>query len=435
MNSEINYSEIFFKYGLAVFPILLLTGPLISELYLILAVIFSYFCIIKEKNYKFFNNRYFIFFGIFYFSTLFSTIINFYDFDKSIAGIFYLRIPLFAFSIWFILEKFNFFDKKIFLVYFAFFLIIIFDSLLQFYSGTNLLGFQITSGRISSFFNDELILGGFLLRILPIFLIFLVMGETLSNQKLNIFFIIFIALVCFVIYLSGERSSFYLLFLFFFTLFFISSDLRKFISYIMIIFLIILTISSNLKNPNNIDPTNRIFKKTFNQLVGNDADYLQLKTKKIKGKFYLFSYDHQNHYILSYNIFKDHVLFGSGVKGFRYLCRNKIYILENNNGCSTHPHNTYVQIMVSNGLVGLSLIFFALFFIIKEMFSCRKRLNSQDKFNKYEVSKAIIISAIFMNIWPLVPSGNFYNNWLSMLYFYPIGFYLYFKYRNEKKIS
>ena len=30
-------------------------------------------------------------------------------------------------------------------------------------------------------------------------------------------------------------------------------------------------------------------------------------------------------------------------------CRNKIYILENNDGCSTHPHNTYVQILVSNG--------------------------------------------------------------------------------------
>ena len=28
----------------------------------------------------------------------------------------------------------------------------------------------------------------------------------------------------------------------------------------------------------------------------------------------------------------------------------------------------------------------------------------------------------------------FFNNWLSMLYFYPIGFYLYFKHHNEKKL-
>ena len=43
---------------------------------------------------------------------------------------------------------------------------------------------------------------------------------------------------------------------------------------------------------------------------------------------------------------------GTGPKGFRYLCRNKIYILENNDGCSTHPHNTYIQVLVSNGLIG-----------------------------------------------------------------------------------
>ena len=52
-----------------------------------------------------------------------------------------------------------------------------------------------------------------------------------------------------------------------------------------------------------------------------------------------------------------------------------------------------------------------------------------------KLQKQLLLSAIFINIWPLIPSGNFFNNWLSMLYFYPIGFYLYFKSVNEKKIS
>ena len=56
--------------------------------------------------------------------------------------------------------------------------------------------------------------------------------------------------------------------------------------------------------------------------------------------------------MLSYKIFEDHMISGTGPKGFRYLCRNKIYILENNDGCSTHPHNTYIQVLVSNGLIG-----------------------------------------------------------------------------------
>ncbi len=95
-------------------------------------------------------------------------------------------------------------------------------------------------------------------------------------------------------------------------------------------------------------------------------------------------------------------------------------------------YNTYVQILVSNGLIGFSLIVLAFIYIIREIFVCRKKLRINKEFDKYEISKAIAISAIFINIWPLVPSGNFFNNWLSMFYFYPIGFYLYFKQKSVK---
>ena len=60
------------------------------------------------------------------------------------------------------------------------------------------------------------------------------------------------------------------------------------------------------------------------------------------------------------------MIFGTGVKGFRYLCRNKIYILENNDGCSTHPHNTYVQILASNGIIGFSLLILHSFLLLEK---------------------------------------------------------------------
>lgn len=432
MNFENNFFKNFFGIGLVIFPLFLLIGPLIAELFLTFFLIFSFFYIIKDKQERFYYNKAFLFFLIFYFSTLISTLINFYDLRSSISGIFYFRIPLFAFSIWFILEKSNFFDKKTVLFYTLFFITIIFDSLLQFYSGKNLLGFEITSRRISSFFDDELILGGFLLRTLPIFLIYFVMSEMFHDKKMNILLLILIAFTSFIIFLSGERSSFFLLFLFFFTLFFISKDLRKFISYIVISFIIISTLLLNFKNPNNIDPTNRMFKKTYDQVVGRDAEYLQLDKKKVIDRFYLFSHDHQSHYKLSFNIFKDHMLLGSGVKGFRYLCANKIYTLNNENGCTSHPHNTYIQILVSNGLIGFLLIVLVFFYVLREIFICRIRLRKNEDFNKLDISKAIAISAIFVNIWPLVPNGSFFNNWLSMIYFYPVGFYLYLKYKTEK---
>ena len=40
----------FFGYGLAMFPFLLIVGPLVSEIFLALTVIFAGYSIYKEKN-------------------------------------------------------------------------------------------------------------------------------------------------------------------------------------------------------------------------------------------------------------------------------------------------------------------------------------------------------------------------------------------------
>tara|TARA_B100001248_G_C27290034_1_gene412003 strand:- start:320 stop:853 length:534 start_codon:yes stop_codon:yes gene_type:complete len=177
-----------------------------------------------------------------------------------------------------------------------------------------------------------------------------------------------------------------------------------------------------------------MFLKTYRQILGDGDNTIEHK-KKIFNKFYIFSHDHHGHYSLSFKIFKDHPIFGTGVKGFRYLCRNKLYILEKNDGCSTHPHNTYVQILVSNGIIGFLLISTAFIFILREIIKSRNKLNSQKILNKNELSKVVILLAIFINLWPIVPSGNFFNNWISMYFFYPIGFYLFFEHLNEKKVN
>ena len=88
---------------------------------------------------------------------------------------FTLEFLLFAFSIWYILEKFDIFNDKAIIFLNFLFLSLIFDLLLQFYSGRNILGNEIILNRISSFLGEELILGSFLVKILPIFLVYLVM--------------------------------------------------------------------------------------------------------------------------------------------------------------------------------------------------------------------------------------------------------------------
>ena len=435
MNIIPSIFKYFFGYGVLIFPLFLLLGPLISEVYLFLLVLFALYYIHKENKFHFYKNKFVIFFFIFYISTLISTIINFYNYDYAKSGILYFRIPLFSIAIWYALTKYDLFSKKIISFYIIFLSIIFIDSLIQFSFGKNILGYNVISSRISSFFGEELILGGFLLRTLPFFLICIILNDKFFYKKLNIIYCLIISLICVTIYLTGERSSFFLLILFFTTIFFSNRYLRKFIIIITIFSIFFSFTISQLRFSDEINPSNRMFIKTYNQFTGKGEEQYETYKKKLYNKVYIFSHDHHGHYLLSYKIFKDFPILGTGPKGFRYLCRNKIYILENNDGCSTHPHNTYVQILTSNGIIGFSLLIIGFLYLSIQIFRCKKKINTEKKFDKYMVAENIILSAVFVNFWPLIPTGNFFNNWISMSYFYPIGFYLYFKFRNEKKLS
>ena len=186
----------FFGYGVLIFPLFLLLGPLISEVYLILLVSFALYYIHKENKFHFYKNKFVIFFFIFYLSTLISTLINFYNYDYAKSGILYFRIPLFSIAIWYALTKYDLFSKKILIFYIIFLSIIIIDSLIQFSFGKNILGYKVISGRISSFFGEELILGGFLLRTLPFFFICIILNDKFFYKKLNIIYYLIISLIC-----------------------------------------------------------------------------------------------------------------------------------------------------------------------------------------------------------------------------------------------
>ena len=55
------------------------------------------------------------------------------------------------------------------------------------------------------------------------------MSGLIVKDKINIFYSILISFICLIIYLSGERTSFFLLVLFFVLIFILIKDLRKFI--------------------------------------------------------------------------------------------------------------------------------------------------------------------------------------------------------------
>ena len=92
--------------------------------------------------------------------------------------------------------------------------------------------------------------------------------------------------------------------------------------------------------------------------------------------------------------------------------------------CSSHPHNTYIELLSETGMFGFIIIFglfvLIIYFSIKQ-FIYRLFRSNIEYFNDFEVC---IISALIISLWPFSPSGSFFNNWMSVVYFFPIGILL-----------
>jgi len=150
------------------------------------------------------------------------------------------------------------------------------------------------------------------------------------------------------------------------------------------------------------------------------------KSENLKDKkFIIFTKVYHTHYETAFNIYLDNKIFGVGTKRFRKVCDNPKYYI-NEFSCTTHPHNFYMQMLAENGLIGFFGLLIIFLKITYELF--RKIILINFKPLEYKVESSIfILIGIFMNLWPIIPSGNFFNNWMSILIYMPIGFYLYFK--------
>ena len=320
--------------------------------------------------------------------------------------------------------------KKNNILYVLFFIIILvlFDAFFQFLYGENLLGFEISKNRISGIFGTELILGSYLLKVLPVitWLLFYKNFDIKKNEK-NL--IIFFSFYFFCIFLTGERTSFGLSILFIISIIFLIHSLKKIFLYSLLNLFILVSVIFFF-NVGKTDPTNRIFIKTFNQFtnqyfIKDNPDKLSIKdinNKKeiIKDNILIFSEDHTGHYKLAFEIFKRNPIFGAGPKGFRHYCR-KVNYDPQVGICSTHPHNFLVQITTETGLIGLFFYCYIIFFLIFKLINCAKiktLINNR-------LSLIIISIGLLINLFPFLPSGNFFNNWISIINYYFLGIYFY----------
>lgn len=407
----------FIKYQsflLVSIPPLLITGPFFSDFALSLLVICTTFYIIKEKQYQYFQNKFVLFFSIFYFYILLNSLIINVSLDSIKISFFYFRFGLFAICVWYLLDQDETLLKKIFISMCICFIILIIDGFIQFFFHSNILGFKISeTGRISSFFNTELVLGSYLSRLFPIFFGLSILLFNKKKKYLVLVSVIFV-LVETLIFISGERAALFYTNLSAIYIILCIKNFKKlrlitFLASIGLIF-IVSYFSPSYKE--------RVVDLTMSQMGINKMGLANTDTNR-----YLFSKQHTHHFLSAKKMFESDILFGIGIKNFKNFCGKDEYKISNIS-CSTHPHNTYVQLLAETGIFGFLYIVGVLIYF--SMLSLKFIFTPSKKANLLFDFRVCIVSAIIISLWPLIPTGSFFNNWLNIIYYLPIGFLIYY---------
>jgi|694.fasta_scaffold01911_34 O-antigen ligase len=406
---------LFLRYVIPVFPLLLLTGPFFPDLILSLTAMFYVIYITKNRSWAdFFNQNYNKFFFIFYLIMIISSLLSDYVLYSLKTSIFYIRFIFFLNAIIYISNNDKNLLKNFCIVSFFTLILVSFDTIFQFNFGYNIIGLETHNKvRMGSFFGEELIVGSFLARLFPFIIIYLFF---FNEKSINIFTgfatILFIGIA---IFLSGERTAFLFFLISLFSIFLFIKKKKFFIIFSIILLIIFSYVI--LKNKNF---SNRIIYQTINQVY-------DFENKKI----FFFSKEHTVLSIISLQMFKEHKILGIGPKNFRKYCsrneKNFEFLKEYkpDHYCSTHPHNIFFQFISETGIIGT--IFYLIFFLgaikifLNEIFR-----------NKKNIKSIFLLTALIISIFPLAPSGHFFNNWLSTFLFLILSFLIH-EFRNTSK--
>jgi len=158
---------------------------------------------------------------------------------------------------------------------------------------------------------------------------------------------------------------------------------------------------------------------------GNEAVPLVIKDFDLKNSKVILN---ENGNKRQFNYLDYTVLISSNYKFYK----NQKILIKNNllpNGCTTHPHNIFMQIISDIGIMGFLFFLTFLIFLFKEIINTIKLVN----LNTYYLSYYLVLISFFINLFPFLPSGNFFNNKLNIILYLPLG--IFFFIRKKLKIN
>ena len=421
------FLETYLFYGLIFLPLALVSGPFLSD-FLVSSTSIVFLIVLLKKKIFFdvtLSNNIFKLFFVWCLYLIFRSLMSEHVLLSLESSLFYFRFGIFVILISYVCKNQHNFIKYFCISLLITFLVLILDGFFQFIFGFNTIGLTSSSDRISGFFGNEKILGSYLSRLFP--LLFGLFIFSFNKVRYSYFFLFILLILSDVlIFITGDRTAFFYLTIFTLIILILSSEyklLRLFtftISTILII--LILNIFPQVKE--------RTLSKTITEFQIKNNNYSQSKEQGTiedyifeKFRFNIFTVSHTKMFLSGINIFYDNVFFGTGPKTYRKVCNDDKYIFYD--GCQSHPHNSYIQLLSETGIIGtfpVIFIFCYLIYVFISTFIKRYFLKS----TTYPDYTVYLFTALIITLWPIVPTGNFFNNWLSIIYYMPIGFLIFF---------
>ena len=385
------------------YPISIVFSNFLSNSIVYLTAFSTIFYISYTKKYKVFNNKFYIIFSIFcFYITARSLFVDSENYLFSLKSSFFLiRYLFFIIAIKFLIEKSQNFLKNFTRVLFIFMTILVLDGFIQYIFSVNLIGMNAINNRVSGLFGEhDLVLGSYIVRTMYLLIGLIALTQNIINKNIFFMIVLFGTILAFI---SGERSAFALSILGF--VFFLLNinifNKRKIVFFVISLITIISLLTT-------FNPTS---KQRFLQTISD------ISTAE---NVLYFTEGHESHLKSAYLMFENNKLFGQGPNMFRILCDNKEFNI-NKKSCSTHPHNFYIQLLAETGIVGTFFIFYLLFRIIILSLNNIIRIIKKEK-NTFSIYKLAMLTCLWINFWPILPSGNFFSSFLGNIIVLSIAF-------------
>ena len=391
------------------FPIFLITGNFLVNFFYISISILSVLNFNKKDDFFRSNIFYLLVFFLIYLSINLLFSINFSNSYPRVIK--FLLIILFIKEIFCFNYKKEIYFEKIIKFWTILYIIVTIDIVFELIFGFNTLGFKsYLDGRIASFFGDELVVGTFYH-----FFSLIILSYFVKNKYPNLLVISLIIAIISISFMIGERANFIKLFfsILLFSFLILEINLIKKAGLVCLTLLIISVIFYS---------NDSLKKRYYNQI---SIIY------SIDGfKKYFKESQYGAHQITAYEIFKNNVLFGVGLKNFREESKKSIYenpdYYKTNQRQSTHPHQIHLEILSELGLLGyiffLILIFYSIIFSAKNYFIER---------NPYQISALIYILSCLI---PLMPSGSLFSTFFGGIFWFSFGLMISFNKHLKLKV-